>query len=324
MMKNKFNDISYMMIEVNSSCNLKCAFCNREELVKKGWRSPKNMNLVQFEEILKKFDNCKIDTIKLEGISEPMMHPEFDKFAKALRKKFPEAFIIVATNLQYNVGKTKFKETLDYIDMMYLSIDGVEEVYEKARQGSTYKRLLTSLEYIKENISKELRKEKLHINFTLTQENYQTLHKMYDIKQELDLASVRINIAQNWNEEQEINHNFSPDALETLKKYKKNLKGVADWDYNKCFWPFEGIVIDVFGNIRQCIINTSQKPIGNIFETNIEDIYNGQYYKETRSKLKNNCAPESCKTCDYKKIAPLLKDIFKDEIVNSSREFNND
>ena len=86
-----FSQISYLMVETNSSCNLKCSFCNREELVAKGWREPLNISLEGFKKLLAPFKDCPIDTIKLEGISEPMMHPKFDVMARELRQSFPKA-----------------------------------------------------------------------------------------------------------------------------------------------------------------------------------------------------------------------------------------
>ncbi len=308
-----FQNISYLMIETNSSCNLKCTFCNREDLVRLGERAPKNVTLEEFRRMLSFFKDCQIDTIKLEGISEPMLHKDFHKLAEMVKEFFPDSFLIVATNLQYSLERVPFIQTLPHIDMLYLSIDGVGKTYEEARPPAKFDRLLKSLDDIKRLIPIEIRKSKLHINFTLTEFNFNELPEMYKFKENYDLASVRINLAQNWNEHEQNSRDFNPEVIDFLKKYKKDLKGVPGWDYNQCFWPFAGIIVDVFGNIRQCIINTSQKPIGNIWLNDVKEIFNnGEYYSAVRDALQANCPPTSCLNCDYKHLSPILKEIFED------------
>lgn len=322
-MSNYFKEISYLVIETNSSCNLKCPTCNRERLKELGMRADKYLTLDEFKQNISKFHGCPLEIVKLEGISEPMLHPEFHFMAAELRRAFPEAFVIVATNCQYNLKKAPFVETLPYVDMYYLSIDGTEEIYEKTRAGSTWKKLLTFLEDVKEQISEEDRKKKLWVNFTTTQYNYLELPKIYKIIEEYGLAGIRINLAQDWNEDKPNPNSFTQEMIEFLKTYKKDIKGSSPWRYDQCFWPNNGAVVDVFGDLRQCIINTSQQPLMNINESSLSEFYNhSEHYKITRDNLKNNTPGSECENCDYFHLAPVLKEIFEDEPTpNQPRSF---
>jgi len=314
MSTNYFKNISYLVIETNSSCNLKCISCNREALKELGIRTDKYLTIKEFEERLKKFKDCAIDTIKLEGISEPMLHPDFAQMCELLNKYFPKAFKIIATNCQYNVEKSPFYTALKFVDMVYLSIDGTGELYERLRRGASWKKLLKFLDHIDQTLPKTIRNEKLFINFTLTNENFLELEKMYALKEQYSLAGVRINLAQNWSQNEKNSNEFKSELLKHLEKYKKDLKGVPSWNYSDCFWPFEGVVVDVFGDIRQCLINTSQRPIFNIDSGNFEEYYNSsKHYTDTRASLSKNCAPDECTTCDYKFLGPILKDVFGDD-----------
>jgi radical SAM protein with 4Fe4S-binding SPASM domain len=277
-----------------------------------GLRSHKNLSPEEFSIVLDKFKNCKVDTVKLEGISEPMMHPQFAECAKILKERFPEAFVIVATNLQYNIEKTAFFATLPYVDMVYLSIDGVDDIYENARPPAKYSTLLASLETIKNRCTTE-ELQKLHINFVCTDDNYKCLPEIYELQKKYNINSVRINLAQNWNEDESGACDFNSKLIEYLKPYKRDVKGVPGWKYSECFWPYEGLIVDVFGDVRQCIINTSQKPLMNIYKDNIERIFNeSDHYKDTR-KMLNSCTPtENCKNCDYNSLGKVLKEILDD------------
>ena len=317
-----FGQLSYLMIEPNSACNLKCTFCNRERLVKEGQRKTKSLSPEEYRGLLRLFQHCPIDTIKIEGISEPMLHREFDQIALITREMFPRAFVIIATNLQYDMTRTRFFKTVPSVDMIYLSIDGVDKVFEEHRIGATFARFIQSLDQIKNHTTLEER-QKMHLNFTATEFNYQCLPEVYRICSTYELGSVRINLAQNWNEDELNDHDYNLDFIKMMRRYAQDVKGVGGWDYKDCFWPFSGIVVDVFGNVRQCVINTGQKPIGNVFREDIRDIYNNaQHYLVTRKKLSKNCPPESCKTCDYKYLSHTLERIFKGTgIRNEPRVF---
>ena len=319
----QFENISYLMIETNSSCNLKCSWCNRERLVKEGMRQPKNVTVDEFSKMLEVFKKCSIDTVKLEGISEPFLHPQFDLMAQTLRSYFPKAFVIIATNCQYNVEKTAFFKTLPFVDMIYLSVDGTGKVFEEARTGASYAKLLRTFDMILENVPEAERKKKLYINFTATEENIHQLPEIYDLKEKYGFAGVRINLVQNWNEDEKNSHVFSAGFMDMIHRYKQDLKGVPGWEYSECFWPYAGIIVDVFGNFRQCIINTSQKPLGNIFNDDIESIFNDSaHYSNVREQLSKNCSPESCATCDYKHQSVLLQEILGGKHVqNVPRKF---
>lgn len=309
---NYFQTISYLVLEANSSCNLACAYCNRQKLESEGLREPKNLTLAELDQIAGKFKNCAIDTIKFEYLSEPMLHPQFHLLAERLRSHFPRAFTIIATNLQYALPKTSFLKTLPFVDMIYLSIDGVGEIYEKARAGAKFDKLIRSLEDIQAAVDEKTRKTKLHINFTLSPQNYRTLPQVYELQKKYGLASVRINLAQNWNEEELNQLQFGEEIVRFLEPYRHDVKGVGGWDYKDCYWPFNGIVLDVFGDIRQCIINTSMKPIGNIFKDDIEKIYNTSLeFAEARRSLGENKAAKACRNCDYKHLSPILSRILR-------------
>lgn len=318
---NFFREIDYLVLEANSGCNLACKFCNRKDQEALGLRAAKNMTHQELKFILDKLSVCKINMIKFEGLSEPMLHPQFHELSQILRQTFNNAFIIIATNLQYNLRKVPFLQTIPFVDMIYLSIDGVGQAYEEARPGAKFEKLIKSLDDINELVDENTRAQKLHINFTLSPENYETLPSVYELQKKYKLASVRINLAQNWNEKEKNKLSFNKKILTFLEPYKNDVKGVGGWDYNQCFWPFNGLIVDVFGDIRQCIINMSMDAVGNIFKDDIETLYNESlHFKTARSMLNKNTSPKQCQNCDYKYLAPTLYDFFGGVGPNPSRK----
>lgn len=316
-----FASIRYLMIEANSACNLACQFCNRPRLESQGLRKQKIVTPDEFEQLLKVFLQCPIDTIKFEGLSEPMLHPQFDRLCEQLRNCFPKAFIIVATNLQYRLERTPFLRMLPHVDMVYLSLDGVGETYERLRTGAKWHVAERTLSDIAQLVSAKERSQKLHINSTVTCDNVDQLQALYGLRDSFGLASVRINLAQNWNEDELNALVVDEQMLNHLRQYKQDVKGVGGWEFKECFWPFHGIVVDVFGDVRQCVINTSMTPLGNVFRDDIREVYNrGRQYEITRRMLQSNVPGPHCKTCDYAFLSPILEKLFEGKhIVNQPR-----
>ena len=68
-----------------------------------------------------KIENHPISEAKLMGLGEPFLHPKFSEICKMFKEYFPKAFLIVATNCQYKLNEN-FKNSLKYIDLLYLSL----------------------------------------------------------------------------------------------------------------------------------------------------------------------------------------------------------
>lgn len=310
-MQDYFSTINYLVLELNSQCNLRCIHCTRESLVQAGLRDPKFMSESELISLLDQLQDCPIDTIKIEGLSEPMMFPQFAERAALIRERFPKAHIIVISNLQYEPSRTSFFATLDLCNAFYISVDGIAGMYEKIRAGARWDRFVRSLEQIHSRTAAEERK-KIFLNFTATPENYTQLPEIYSLCSRYDLGGVRINLVQNWDEKSANTHRFTREQLDFLRQYQKDIKGVDTWQYHNCFWVFNGIVIDVFGDVRQCIINTTQEPLGNAFQTPLKDIFNlSPRLQHSRNLLAQNTPPPECRFCDYKGLTPALSHLFE-------------
>ena len=126
--------ITYAYLETTNYCNLDCSFCNRKDVI-----GPlKHVSISTWGKILDKISHHPIQEAKLMGMGEPFLHPQFDEITKMFKETFPECFVIVATNCQYPIKKGtklgfKFEKALKNLDMLYLSIDGYKEHYERDR-----------------------------------------------------------------------------------------------------------------------------------------------------------------------------------------------
>lgn len=295
-------NLNYLMIEPTNCCNLSCSFCNRKDVVK----DLKNMTASELKGILEKIKEENIEYVKLQGLGEPFLNPCFPELCKIMKEYFPKCFLISATNCQHN-NLEAVSEAMKYIDMLYISLDGLKENYEKYRSGASWEKLITFLEHI----SKKRYSKKCFVNYVTTEFNFKDIPGVIELIKKYNLAKIRINIAQNWNEDVLCEIGNDKEMINFLKDYKEDVIGEADWEFKNCFWASKRLYIDVFGNVRVCCLNTSGRSFGNIFKESLKDIRESKEFKEIDDAIKSNIAPDYCKTCDYKRLSPILKEIFE-------------
>lgn len=301
--------ITYAYIETTNYCNLQCSFCNRDEVI----GALQHMPLSKYRKMLDGLKHHPIKEAKLMGMGEPMLHPQFDEICKLFKEYFPNAFLIVATNCQYNIGegrplRERFQNALQYIDLLYFSIDGYDKSYERDRSPAKWSRLLSFLANFKDIDRKGC---KVTCNYVVNPQNVSDIQKVNDeIVNGYGLEELRLNIAQDWSENKSLPGGYTLDQIDYLRKsWKDNIKGKSQWDFSDCFWVEEGIYTTVEGHVKMCCMNTGAEPFGNLFESSIEEIRESKDYKAVKSGCSTNKPTSHCKNCSYKELTPILTQI---------------
>ncbi|KZR70738.1 Cyclic pyranopterin monophosphate synthase [Prochlorococcus marinus str. MIT 1318] len=302
--------IKYVYLETTNHCNLDCVFCNRREVVNS--QNLRHMSMSKWKICLDILKNEPISEAKLMGLGEPFFHPNFDEVTMLFKEYFPNCFTISATNLQYKVSK-KFFNASSYLNLLYLSIDGYEKTYEEARPGSKWTTLINSLNEIDTyyKLNSEMVKPRYEINFVATAQNVESLEAVYNLVDQYEfIDDMRINIAQWWGEEKEIDHTQIQKVKEYLIPYSHKVKGKSPWDFKDCWWPREGIYMTVDGSLKICCMNTSTKSVGNIFIDNLDQLRSSGPIADLRESLANNKQEiDHCKFCSYKTLEPILANV---------------
>jgi MoaA/NifB/PqqE/SkfB family radical SAM enzyme len=304
--------ITYAYLETTNYCNLDCSFCNRKEVI----GALQHMPLSKFRQMLENIKHHPIKEAKLMGMGEPMLHPQFDEICKSFKEYFPDAFLVVATNCQYPIRPDtkmgrKFKESMKYIDLLYFSIDGYKDSYERDRAPAKWDKLMSFLEHFKPMQRHGCR---VTCNYVVNPEN---VYDIQTIKEEIvdvyELEELRLNIAQEWSEDKNMPGGYTQKDIKYLRdNWKDSLKGKEEWDFPDCFWVREGIYTTVEGHVKMCCLNTGAKPFGNLFDSTIEDIRDSKDFQAVQQGCATNNPTSHCSTCSYKELAPMLK-LIKDE-----------
>ena len=297
--------ITYAYLETTNYCNLSCTFCNRDDVVKK----LKHMSLTDWRLVLEKLKDHPIKEAKLMGLGEPFLHPKFSIICEMFKEYFPSAFLIVATNCQYKINKN-FTDSLKFIDLLYLSIDGYKESYEKFRPPSKWSKLINFLDQLKEINRHGC---KITCNYVVNKENINDISKIDQLCDTYKLEELRLNIAQDWSEEKSISNSktisgYTHDQINYLKtNYSQNIKGKAPWTWSDCFWVNTGIYMTVEGNLKVCALNTDTESLGNIFDKPLDQILNSKKMNEIRIGCNTDIPSKHCENCSYKELSPILE-----------------
>lgn len=301
------NPITYAYLETTNYCNLECSFCNRNEVI----GALRHMKLEKFVEMLEKIKHHPIKEAKLMGMGEPMLHPQFDEICRLFKEYFPDAFLIVATNCQYTLKegskmRTKMENCMKYIDLLYFSIDGYKESYERDRSPAKWSKLIDFLENFK---SVDRKKCRVTCNYVVNPANVQDISIINEkIVDYYELEELRLNIAQDWSEDKTTPGGYTQDQIEYLRdNWYKNIKGKDEWDFPDCFWVKEGLYTTVEGNVKMCCLNTGAKPFGNLFYQDLDDIRASEDFQNVKMGCGTNNPTSHCKNCSYKELAPMLK-----------------
>lgn len=289
-----------VMIEPADSCTLKCVMCDVQQQKKDKYHF---ITLSQFEAILGQFP--KIKELIFCGIGEPLLNKDiFSMIGIAKDKKIP--FVNLITNgelLNMDISDKLIKSGLD---QLHISIPATTEATFRAIRNNprvSLRELACNIKYITQMIKKDSRKIKIIINIVMLKHNLSELKS--SVRFCKDLGADGICFAQlttMLGKKEGINidrRGISRLIVEIKNSGKKEGLGITFLtgnDYGRCYQLWNFIMIHADGQISPCngIMPTENVNIGNIFESNINDIWNSGLYSGLRRKVRASCMDNCC------------------------------
>ena len=111
---------THIQVEPTTRCNALCGSCSRSSLANNQLKN--DLQLETIERILETFPDLK--SIRLLGLGEPFLHPEFEKILKRLRERDIKIWLISNGSLLANDHIRRLLHT--YIDDVGFSIDSAD------------------------------------------------------------------------------------------------------------------------------------------------------------------------------------------------------
>ncbi len=288
----------FVNLDLTSSCNQQCVFCavspNRDYKFRKKQH---------FFKILNELNESDVFEITLFG-GEPLLHPEVEEICKYAYDCGFE--INVVTNGTF---PEKCKRISKYLTNASVSIHGFKNTHEKITQlPGSYERAISSLKtFIDENVDTAICYTLVKPNYREMKDFIEHIFRNYEVKGCVLDRFVPVGFGVNRRKTLEIGVRDLNEALAELDKLGKEYKkGITTGDglplclieeslryiVQPCQAGILFTAITENGDVKLC--PSSRTLIGNLFEENLEDIWNGKWYKEYRSF---KWLPEKCKKC---------------------------
>jgi radical SAM protein with 4Fe4S-binding SPASM domain len=263
-------------VEITTYCNLKCTFCIRTQRIKDGtFRDIKHMPFGLFKQIVDESKQYNLYGFCLNGIGEPLMHPDLIKMIRYAKSEGQMLDIFFHTNgtlLSSELSEAIVKSGLD---QMIFSIDGSgSEEYETQRIGAKYGEVEMNVERfyeIRSRLGKRLPliRVTMIVNPDTPMESQQRFinkwHKVADV-----LTFQELGIYGN--------------------SHGRNFRSISNPDF-VCTQPWQRLAIDVDGQILPCcgaLDYKNQLVIGRVGENKIYDVWHGKMLTKLREIHKNH------------------------------------
>tara|TARA_B100000949_G_scaffold231835_1_gene244771 strand:+ start:211 stop:1224 length:1014 start_codon:yes stop_codon:yes gene_type:complete len=297
-------------IEPTNHCQLKCPLCPTGE-----GDTSVEYGLFKLDKYKKVVDGFAkwTQTVQLFSWGEPFLHKSFIEMISYTSQNPHKIRSVVSANLNDVTDEQIKGMVTSNLDMLGISIDGTtQEVYEKYRVGGNLEKVFNNLKKLV--AAKKLYKSNITINWDFivmkhNEHQVKEAKKMaHDFGVNINFNSARANLKQNYLNPVEklidIYGEWLPDNPEynaydmeskTYKSsHKENKKDFCRKPWTETFVNWNG---DVF---PCCCVHTEEKDrMGNIFEQDFEEIWNGENYVAARKEMLDqpNDLKTICHTC---------------------------
>jgi radical SAM protein with 4Fe4S-binding SPASM domain len=271
-----------IIIEITNNCNLDCIMCPRLNMA----RPEGYMELEMFQSIIDQVKEYAELVYLSGGLGDPLLHPKYAEMVRYAVEN--DVRLGVSTNATMLTSKNIDMLLSAEPDLILLSLDGArKETHEKIRVGSKFERTMAGVE----NLLHEKERRGLSKPYTVCQMVY---------------------MPENQDEADEFREKWGKFAAVDDVRLKKFLflQG-ADYgaeteadapDHSKwsCILPWRQLSIGFDGTVALCCRDYDfTKPVGNVKDTPIKDIWNSEKMLHYRECLATERKSElsTCKDC---------------------------
>ena len=316
---------STIMLELTNFCNLSCTICPRE--YDYGKKMDKGMMDIEIAKKIIDEVYPYLDSIGLTGMGETFLYEEIGEVVDYIKGKNKGIIISVSTNAVLPNFIEKVKKFIGKIDTIQISIDGLNEVYNSIRIGSSFEILDKNIKILSKLCKGS--STDLMLNMVVTKENYKDMPKLVQYADEVGVQYMDFtlfNLASVTNYSVDYYSFYeSKDFLyvvSELEKIIENTKNVlvternfkTDNGFQKCPFPWSHFYISQDCYVLPCCAKPfpKEKNFGSVINTNLLDILNGDDFRNWRKLWFKNVTPDFCDKCHFVNIKPVKTEVSSD------------
>ena len=277
----------YLMVEQTYSCNLKCPSCIHgfpDEKIKFDL-SDKVMSRELFEKIVLEGEENKCPSIAFMVNDEPLIVPDLpDRVRYAKEHNFMD--LLMTTNGTLLTPKNSIELIEAGITRILFSVDAATEAtYEKVRPGlkGGFKRLWDNL-----NALVEIKKSRNLVLPAIRASFVESSLNSHEVDAFIDKFSGLVDYIeiQTFSSYYDTNKDLIPKKATKIEDYH-------------CNSPWRHLIIRADGEVLPCCAFYGYEiPVGNIYESSLKDIFQGENHRQLRKDFKEGIYKlAACKEC---------------------------
>ena len=322
-----------LYIESTSRCNETCDQCPRTHL---GREPDRDITFAEVRRIVDQFP--ALDRVVLHGLGEPLMNSELPQIVAYLHER--GAYTLFNTNaLLLNEARGRALISAG-LDELRISMDGATPATYARVRGVNQKALphitrnLAGFESLKRRLGAQ--RPRTSLWFTAMRENIEELPQLVDIAANTGIPEVYVQRFIYFgkglaSEEQTLFHRTQERELELLAEAEKRCteRGIRftatgastpavylgrrgeqqsnpERPWAGCHRPYALAYITAHGNVYSCCFAPfhpgpwQERLLGNAFEQQFEDIWNGERYRAFRAAFESDTPWSQCSGCGTK------------------------
>lgn len=324
----------YIQIEPVGQCNLRCQMCPiqfRQDGPPYG--PPAFMGFEVFTRILDQFTG--LETLHLQGLGEPMMHPRFFDMVTYAREKG----VRVTTNTNLTLLNPRRAEqcVTSGLDTVHVSIDGATpETFERIRARARYDRVIRNLELLLDARARlESPTPRLTMVMVIMRQNLAELPELVRQAHGWSIAEIFVQHLSHDFTESSLPEQYRPmrDFVQAETLLEEDLARVEHYfaaarevaaelgvklrlprprmrvhppgtpGPQRCDWPWTGAYISYDGYAMPCcMVSTPDRlNFGSLAERDVSDVWFSADFDAFREQLSSDTPPEICRACSIYK-----------------------
>ena len=289
----------YIQLEPTIRCNYDCVGCTRLTVLKD---RKLDISVNNVKKILQLLPTLK--KIKLMGLGEPFLHPEYEKILKLFQEKKLRLWSISNGSLLFRERHRNLVHK--YYEDITISLDTTDaKEFSVIRPGGPgLERILDTIRILVKERNEGYSNITVGIAFAVGHMNYQKIHQSYELALDLGVDYMHITGIENWTIKNQKSYERYASFAESSRKLQNEIdksvlnlrmkllaKGIisgyknSKLRLNNCHWPFNGLNVTVEGIATPCCIRMDPKihKLENILKLNkFEDLWNGEKYISLR------------------------------------------
>jgi len=252
-----------------SLCNLQCPSCSSHNSI---FTKTKMLSLDRFKQVVEKIERWAV-RISLYDAGEPLLNPNIYRMIKFASLKNISTSISSNFNAFSKANVAALFESK--LTVLEPCLDGfTQENYSKYRVGGNVQIVKDGIQLVMDE--KRRRKSKfpiVDVQIILFDHILNEIHDIFEFLNECKVDKVTCR--------QEC-YGFGAD--------KGNKPNKVQGRQSNCFWLYMGMVVSTDGDIFPCSGSVGGLSFGNIYESDISEIWNNKMYRFSRSLFQKGAA----------------------------------